>query len=96
MDQDKGDKGEDPRDCARDVLSGDRWTTFMGWALKTVIALIAIGAAAASIPYWERADFPVTSLIIYVAGMVFIAMPLCLYYESLLKAHEDSRVPHPS
>ena len=31
-----------------------------------------------------------------VGGDVFIAMPLCLYYESLLEAHEDSRVPHPS
>lgn len=95
-DGDKGDKGEDPqRDCASDAPSGDRWTTVMGWALKTVIALIATGAAAASIPYWERADFPLTSLIIYVAGMVFVAMPLCLYYESLLKAHEGSGAPHP-
>ena len=84
-DGDKGDTGADPQVACR----SDRWTTFMGWALKTVIALIALGAAVASIPYWERADFPVTSLVIYVAGMVFIAMPLCLYYEALLKAHRD-------
>ncbi|MDR6534786.1 hypothetical protein [Variovorax soli] len=84
-DGDKGGKGEGPRiECA-----GDRWTLFMGWALKTVIALIAVGAAAASVPYWERADFPVTSLVIYVAGMVFIAMPLCLYYEALLRTRQD-------
>ena len=95
MDEDR-DKGQDPRDCARDARTGDRWTTCMGWALKTVIALIAIGAAAAAIPHWERADFPLTSLIVYVAGMVFIAMPLCLYYESLLEAHRDSTVPHAS
>ena len=30
-----------------------------------------------------------TSLIIYVAGMVFVAMPLCMYYEVLLKVHEE-------
>lgn len=28
-------------------------------------------------------------LIVYVAGMVFVAMPLCLYYESLLQSHEE-------
>lgn len=80
MDHD-GDKGDD--------RAGHLRAAFMGRALKAVIAIIAIGAAAASIPYWGSADFPVMSLIIYVAGMVFVAMPLCMYYELLLKAHEE-------
>ncbi|MCR8957118.1 hypothetical protein M0765_005000 [Variovorax sp. S2] len=62
-------------------------------ALRCVIAAIAAGAAVASIPYWGGDDFPLMGLIVYVAGMVFIAMPLCLYYESLLQSHEE-RVEH--
>jgi hypothetical protein len=97
MDRD-GDKGDDrSEDSSREREGFDRpgylRAACMGRALKTVIAIIAIGAAAASIPYWGSADFPVTSLIIYVAGMVFVAMPLCVYYESLLKVHEE-RVAH--
>lgn len=80
MDHD-GDKGDD--------RPGHLRAAFTGRALKAVIAIIAIGAAAASIPYWGSADFPVMSLIIYVAGMVFVAMPLCMYHELLLKAHEE-------
>src|SRR4051812_22697094 len=76
---DDGDKGEDPQDRAKYDPSGYLRTTFMSKVLKSVIALIAIGAAGASFPHWESADFPVTSLIVYVAGMVFVAMPLCVY-----------------
>ena len=56
-----------------------------GRALKVVIALIALVAAGASVPALSRADFPLASLLIYAIGMGFIAMPLCLYYELLLK-----------
>jgi hypothetical protein len=93
MDHD-GDKGGDRSEDSspeREGLDrpGYQRAAFTGRALKAVIAIIAIGAAAASIPYWGSADFPVTSLIIYVAGMVFVAMPLCMYYEVLLKVHEE-------
>jgi hypothetical protein len=86
MDQ-NGDKGDD-RSEGYD-RTGYLRAAFMGNALKAVIAVIAAGAAAASVPYWGSADFPLASLIIYVAGMVFVAMPLCMYYESLLKSHEE-------
>jgi hypothetical protein len=86
MDHD-GDKGDD-RSEGYD-RSGYLRAAFMGNALKAAIAVIAAGAAAASIPYWGGADFPLASLIIYVAGMVFVAMPLCMYYESLLKSHQE-------
>ncbi|RST56044.1 hypothetical protein [Variovorax sp. MHTC-1] len=93
MDHD-GDKGDDRSEDSSPEREGhDRpgyqRAAFMGRALKAVIAIIAVGAAAASIPYWGSADFPVTSLIVYVAGMVFVAMPLCMYYEVLLKVHEE-------
>ncbi|MBS0450485.1 MAG: hypothetical protein JSS14_04175 [Proteobacteria bacterium] len=58
---------------------------FYGRALKVVIALIALAAVAASVPALSRADFPLASLLIYTIGMGFIAMPLCLYHELLLK-----------
>jgi len=93
-DGDTGDGSEDSNlDRDRYDHAGYLRTNFMRHALNVVIAVIAIGAAVASIPNWGSADFPVTSLIIYVAGMVFIAMPLCLYYESLLKSHRE-RVAH--
>jgi hypothetical protein len=93
MDHD-GDKGDDRSEDSDPEREGcDRTgylrAAFMGNALKAVIAVIAAGAAAASIPYWGSADFPLASLIIYVAGMVFVAMPLCMYYELLLKSHEE-------
>ena len=85
-----GDKGEGlqsfaqgPRTYAPPGLSR---IAFMRGTLRGVITLIAVIAAVASIPYWDEMQFPVTSLVIYVAGMVFVAMPLCLYYESLLMA----------
>ena len=56
-----------------------------GRALKVVIALIALVAVAASVPALWRADFPLASLLIYTIGMGFVAMPLCLYHELLLK-----------
>ena len=56
-----------------------------GRALKAVIALVALVAVIASVPALSRADFPLASLLIYTLGMGFIAMPLCLYYELLLK-----------
>jgi hypothetical protein len=82
---DKGDLGNGFAPAA----TRERWTTCMRYALEGVIAIIALGAALASIPYWGGADFPVTSLVIYVAGMVFVAMPLCLYYESLLQSQQE-------
>ena len=86
---DYGDKREDTQqDCQRYDPRGYRETTWMRHALTAVIALIALGAAA-SIPYWDGPGFPVTSLVIYVAGMVFVAMPLCLLYEALLKSHHE-------
>ena len=58
---------------------------FAARALKTVIALIALIAIAASVPALSRADFPLASLLIFTIGMGFVAMPLCLYHELLLK-----------
>jgi len=57
-------------------------------ALHAVIAAIALLAIATSIPHWGGSNFPVLSLVIYVAGMVFIAMPLCLFYEALLQSQQ--------
>ncbi len=57
-------------------------------ALHAVMALIALLAVATSIPHWGGSNFPVLSLVIYVAGMVFIAMPLCLFYEALLQSQQ--------
>ena len=68
----------------RDDFHGAR-AAMCGRALKVVIALIALAAVAASVPALARADFPLTSLLIYAIGMGFVAMPLCLYYELLLK-----------
>lgn len=85
---DDGDQCNDTRqDCLRYDPRGYRQTTWMRHLLTAVIALVALGAAVASIPYWDGSTFPVTSLVIYVAGMVFVAMPLCLLYEALLKSH---------
>jgi hypothetical protein len=83
-----GDKGDLDDGFAR-ADARERWTACMRYALEGVIGIIALGAALASIPYWGGADFPLTSLVIYVAGMVFIAMPLCLYYESLLQSQQE-------
>ena len=58
-------------------------------ALHVVIAVVALLAIATSIPHWGGDNFPVLSLVIYVAGMVFIAMPLCLCYEALLKSQQE-------
>jgi hypothetical protein len=58
-------------------------------ALHAVIAVIALLAIGTSIPHWGGDEFPVMSLVIYVAGMVFIAMPLCLCYEALLKSQQE-------
>jgi hypothetical protein len=87
-----GDKGDLDDGFAR-ADARERWTACMRYALEGVIGIIALGAALASIPYWGGADFPLTSLVIYVAGMVFIAMPLCLYYESLLQSQRQSPAP---
>lgn len=66
-----------------DVLAAR--AAFYGRALKAVIALIALIAMAAAVPALSRADFPLASLLIYAIGMGFVAMPLCLYHEWLLK-----------
>lgn len=54
-------------------------------ALRASIMLIAAVAVLASVPALSRADFPLASLLIFTIGMGAVAMPLCLYYESLLK-----------
>ncbi|KIQ21871.1 hypothetical protein RT97_26675 [Variovorax paradoxus] len=59
--------------------------------LHAVIAVIALLAIGTSIPHWGGDEFPVMSLVIYVAGMVFIAMPLCLCYEALLKSYTEQQ-----
>jgi hypothetical protein len=64
---------------------GARRAAFCGRALKAVMVLIALAALAASIPALSRADFPLASLLIYVIGMAFVAIPLLLYHEYLLK-----------
>jgi len=63
-------------------------------ALHVVIAAVALLAFATSIPHWGGDNFPVLSLVIYVAGMVFIAMPLCLCYEALLKSQQERAAGH--
>lgn len=62
-------------------------TTGLGYTMLLVIAAIVAAAAAASYPSWDGSGFPVASLVIYVAGMVFVAMPLCVLYELSLQAH---------
>lgn len=86
-DKDEGLPQEGPRAFAPPGLSR---IAFMRGAFRGAITLIAGLAAVASIPYWGGMHFPVASLVIYVAGMVFVAMPLCLYYESLLQAQEGA------
>ncbi|MBB3642653.1 MULTISPECIES: hypothetical protein [Variovorax] len=85
-----GDKGESlrefPESSRTSAPPGLSRIALTRGALRGTIALIAGLALVASIPYWGGMHFPVTSLVIYVAGMVFVAMPLCLYYESLLMA----------
>lgn len=94
-----GDKGENlssfPEGSRTSAPPGLSRIAFMRGALRGTIALIAGIAAVASIPYWGGEHFPVTSLVIYVAGMVFVAMPLCLYYESLLQAQEGTALEQP-
>ena len=68
----------------REDIAAER-AALCGRALKVVIALIAMAAVIASVPALSRADFPLASLLIYTIGMGFVAMPLCLYYEVLLK-----------
>jgi len=83
--QNNGDKRATMR--AKEELDGSlaARAAFCGRALKVVIALVALIALAASVPALSRADFPLASLLIYALGMGFIAMPLCLYHELLLK-----------
>jgi hypothetical protein len=83
-DRDKGDLSPAP-----DPASSPR-ITLVRSALHAVIAVIALLAIGTSIPHWGGDEFPVMSLVIYVAGMVFIAMPLCLCYEALLKSQQES------
>jgi hypothetical protein len=40
-----------------------------------------------------RADFPLASLLIYVMGMAFVAIPLLLYHEYLLKLCGEPAAP---
>jgi hypothetical protein len=82
-DRDKGNLSPAP-----DPASSPR-ITLVRSALHAVIAVIALLAIGTSIPHWGGDEFPVMSLVIYVAGMVFIAMPLCLGYEALLKSQQE-------
>jgi uncharacterized membrane protein YhhN len=82
-DRDKGNLSPAP-----DPASSPR-ITLVRSALHAVIAVIALVALTTSIPHWGSDNFPVLSLVIYVAGMVFIAMPLCLGYEALLKSQQE-------
>jgi len=82
-DGDKGTLGPAP-----DPASSPR-ITLVRSALHAAIAVIALVALATSIPHWGSDNFPVLSLVIYVAGMVFVAMPLCLCYEALLKSQQE-------
>ncbi|KAF1069170.1 hypothetical protein [Variovorax sp.] len=89
---DKGGRNTASDRLADDAPQGDE--TRIAWlrgAFRATIAIVAVIAAAASVPHWGGDSFPITSLVIYVAGMVFVAMPLGLYYESLLQAHERRR-----
>ena len=84
--QNNGDKRATARqDDQRHDPLGARRAAFCGRALKAVMVLIALAALAASIPSLARADFPLASLLIYVIGTAFVAMPLLLYHEYLLK-----------
>lgn len=83
--QNNGDKRATRRaNEERDDSRGTR-AAWCGRVLKAVIALIAVAAAVACVPALARADFPLAGLLIFCIGMGFIAMPLCLYYEVLLK-----------
>ncbi|KQW55890.1 hypothetical protein [Variovorax sp. Root411] len=87
-DGDKGDHSPVHERQTHDAPASPR-ITFVRSVLHTVIAVIALLAIATSIPHWGGDNFPVLSLVIYVAGMVFIAMPLCLFYEALLKSQAE-------
>jgi cytochrome c oxidase assembly factor CtaG len=60
-------------------------------ALHVVIAVIALLRSPRRSRTGAATNFPVMSLVIYVAGMVFIAMPLCLCYEALLKSYTEQQ-----
>ena len=90
-DGDKGDHSPVHDRQTYDPPASPRITLVRG-ALHAVIAVIALLAIATSIPHWGGDEFPVMSLVIYVAGMVFIAMPLCLCYEALLKSYAEQQL----
>lgn len=89
-DGDKGDHSPMHDRQTHDASASPR-ITLVRSALHAVIAVIALAALATSIPHWGSDNFPVLSLVIYVAGMVFIAMPLCLCYEALLKSYTEQQ-----
>lgn len=86
-----GDKGEHSPAADRQASSppASARIALVRSALHAVIAAVALAALATSIPHWGGNEFPVMSLVIYVAGMVFVAMPLCLCYEALLKSQAE-------
>ena len=94
-DGDKGDHSPNPVSDrpSNDAPASPRITLVRG-ALHAVIAVIDLLAIGTSIPHWGGDNFPVLSLVIYVAGMVFIAMPLCLFYETLLKSQQERTGHH--
>ena len=94
-DGDKGDRRPNPvSDRPSNDAPASPRITLVRSALHAVIAVIALLAFATSIPHWGGDNFPVLSLVIYVAGMVFIAMPLCLFYEALLKSQQERTGHH--
>ncbi|MDM0114199.1 hypothetical protein QTI66_18745 [Variovorax sp. J22R133] len=90
MEIDGGKREYSRADSEKFDPQGLRRTTFMGRALKAVMAIITIAAVLACIPYRDGADFPMMGLLIYVIGMAFVTMPLCLWYEWLLKVHQEN------
>ncbi|MDM0105399.1 hypothetical protein QTH97_10680 [Variovorax sp. J22R24] len=88
MDSSKDESRFTRSDRERFDPQGYRRTTWLREILRVVTLLVAGVALVASFPCLSSASFPVTSLVIYSAGMVFITMPLCLVYESSLQIHE--------
>ena len=87
-DGDKGDHSPASQTRTSDPPASSRIAQVRS-ALQAVIAVVALLAIGTAIPHWGSDNFPVLSLVIYVAGMVFVAMPLCVCYETLLKSRAE-------
>jgi len=87
METDGGKRNEPRADSEKFDPRGVRQTTLVGFALNGVMVVITIAALLACIPYWGGSDFPMMGLLIFVIGMAFVTMPMCLWYEWLLKRY---------